>query len=673
MKRAVYFFLTLSLLLSACAAPTAAPTQAPTSSIAPTAAPPEPSPTTPIFSYLDSSLPVEARLDDLLARMSLEDKLGQMTQVEKGSMQLQDVQRYRIGSVLSGGGGSPANNTPEAWARMVGNFQKLALGAPLRLPILYGVDAVHGHNNLLNATIFPHNIGLGAANDPDLVRRIAQATAIEMMATGIPWNFAPVVAVPQDIRWGRTYEGFSEDTEIVTRLGAAYIEGLQAFPAGYQPAPGQVIFTAATAKHYIGDGGTDWDTSKMTSMGVRYALDQGDMQMDETAMRELFLPPYQAAIQSGVRTVMASFSSWNGVKMHANRYLLTDVLKGELGFTGFIVSDWQAVDQIYPNDLYQSIVTAINAGVDMVMVPYDYKTFLSHLRAGVENGDIPQERIDDAVRRILRVKFELGLFARPTPIGVETSLTALQQNIRSPEHLALAREAVQKSLVLLKNEGQTLPLEKNTPLIFVAGVGANSLNKQLGGWTIDWQGKEGFRAAGITLLQAIQAAVSPDTRVVFDEKGLFAEEKDTDGQPLKAEIGIVIIGEFPYAEGVGDSADLALPQEDIEALRAMRERAEKVVVVIFSGRPVIITDLLPLAEAWVAAWLPGSEGAGITDVLFGDVQFSGKLPYTWPRSVSQLPMNINNPANKTGCDGPLFPFGYGLTTDAPSPEILDCK
>lgn len=663
MKFALSLSIVISLFLASCAAPTptSTPTPPPTSTSTPTVAPPLP--------YLEPSLPLEARVDDLLAHMTLEDKLGQMTQVEKGSMKMDDVAPYRIGSVLSGGGGSPLHNDPSGWVRMTGNFQRRTLQTPLQIPLLYGVDAVHGHNNLLNATIFPHNIGLGAANDPDLVRRIAQATAIEMMATGIPWNFAPTIAVPQDIRWGRTYEGFSESLEIVTRLGAAYIEGLQAFPAGYKPAPGQTLFAAATPKHFLGDGGTAWNTSRT----IGYALDQGDMQMDEAAVRELFLPPYRAAVQSGALVVMASYSSWNGVKMHAHRYLLTDVLKNELGLAGFVVSDWQAVDQIYPGDLYRSIVTAINAGVDMVMVPKDYLTFLRHLRAGVESGEIPMERINDAARRILRVKFALGLFERPTPIGQEETLAALQARIRSPEHLALAREAVQKSLVLLKNEGQTLPLDKNTPLVFVAGEGASNLARQTGGWTVDWQGKEGFRAAGTTLLQAVQAAVGPQTRVVFDKTGQFAEDKDENGQPFRADVGIVVLAEFPYAEGAGDSADLTLPQEDIAALRAMRERAERVVVVLFSGRPVIITDLLPLADAWVAAWLPGSEGAGLTDVLFGDAPFTGKLPYTWPRRVSQLPMNINNLDGKTGCEGPLFPFGYGLTTDAPSPVILECR
>lgn len=655
MKRVAYFVVLLSLVLSACAPAVTAPV--------------EPSPTPrPDYPYLDPSQPVEARVEDLLGRMSQDDKLGQMTQVEKNAIQILDIQEYRIGSILSGGGGSPAKNTPEAWVEMVGSFQQVALSTPLGIPLIYGVDAVHGHNNLMNATIFPHNIGLGAANDPDLVRRIAQATAEEMMATGVPWSFSPVVAVPQDSRWGRTYEGFSESTEIVTRLGAAYVEGMQSFPTGQSPSQGQTIFAAVTAKHFIGDGGTAFGTSTTNNMNTKYLLDQGDMQMDEQMVRSLFLPPYKAAIDAGARTVMVSYSSWNGTKMHAQKYLITDVLKAELGFTGFVVSDWQAVDQIYPGDLYKSVVASINAGVDMVMVPTDYKTFIYNLRTGIQKGDISQERIDDAVRRILRVKFELGLFEHPMP-----DTTALQTTIRSPEHLALAREAVQKSLVLLKNDNQTLPLDKNTPLVFVAGKAAGSMLKQLGGWTISWQGEKGFNTAGTSIIDGLKAAVGKDTKVVLNANAMFKNEVDANGKPQIADIGIVVVGEYAYAEGVGDSADLGLPAEDIKAIERMRERAKKVVVIVLSGRPVIITDQLPLADAWVAAWLPGSEGAGVTDVLFGDVQFSGKLPYTWPRSVEQMPININNLGNRTGCEGPLFPFGYGLTTSDPSPEILDCK
>ncbi len=664
MKRLSYCVLVVLVLLSACAPAVTAPVE-------PTVTP------RPDYPYLDPSQPVEARVEDLLARMSQDDKLGQMTQVEKNAIQILDIQEYRIGSILSGGGGSPAKNTPEAWVEMVGSFQQVALSTPLGIPLIYGVDAVHGHNNLMNATIFPHNIGLGAANDPDLVRRIAQATAEEMMATGVPWSFSPVVAVPQDARWGRTYEGFGENTEMVTRLGAAYVEGMQSFPEGQKPSQGQIIFAAATAKHFIGDGGTAFGTSTTNNMNKQYLIDQGDMQMDEQMVRSLFLPPYKAAVDAGARTVMVSYSSWNGTKMHAQKYLLTDVLKGELGFTGFVVSDWQAVDQIYPGDLYKSVVASINAGVDMVMVPTDYKTFIYNLRTGVQKGDIPQERIDDAVRRILRVKFELGLFEHPIPLrsasGTLPDTSALQTTIRSEEHLALAREAVQKSLVLLKNENQTLPLDKNTPLIFVAGKAAGSMLKQLGGWTISWQGEKGFNTAGTSIIDGLKAVVGKDTKVVLNANAMFKNEVDADGKPQIADIGIVVVGEYAYAEGVGDSADLGLPAEDIKAIERMRERAKKVVVIILSGRPVIITNQLPLADAWVAAWLPGSEGAGVTDVIFGDVQFSGKLPYTWPRSVEQMPININNLGNRTGCEGPLFPFGYGLTTADASPEILDCQ
>jgi beta-glucosidase len=660
MKKPGHCLVLLAFLFSACTAPGATP--APKS---PTPTPAASAPET--LDYRSAAQPVEARVDNLLAHMSTADKIGQMTQVEKNSLSPADVRNYRIGSVLSGAGRSPAKNTPQEWFAMVEGYQEAAMSTPLAIPLIYGVDAVHGHNNLLNATIFPHNIGLGAANDAGLMVRIAQATAEEMLATGIPWNFAPVVAVPQDVRWGRTYEGYSENTDMVTRLGMAYIEGMQAFPSGTPPIEGQSYFAAATAKHFIGDGGTTWGSSKSNGMGRQYMLDQGDMQMDEAAMRALFLPPYKAAVQAWVRAVMVSFSSWNGVKMHAQKHLITDVLKGELGFDGLVVSDWQAVDQINPGDLYASTVTAINAGIDMVMVPYDYKTFIANMEKAVQKGDIPQARIDDAVRRILRVKFELGLFEHPMP-----DAAAFQASIRSPEHLALARLAVQKSLVLLKNENHSLPLAKDSALVFVAGQGAGSLNKQLGGWTINWQGDKGANTAGTSIYAAIQAAVGPSTKVVLDESAAFNDQVDAAGKPLLADAGIVVVGEFPYAEGVGDSASLGLPPEDAAAIQAMRAHARKVIVIILSGRPLIISALLPQAEAWVAAWLPGSEGAGVTDVLFGDQPFSGKLPYTWPRSAAQLPLNVNNIGGKTGCDGPLFPFGYGLRASDPSPQIQQC-
>lgn len=646
MKPVNCLLLLVFLLLASCG-----PQATPTPEIGP--APVEP-PATDAPLYLDASQPVETRVEDLLARMSLDEKIGQMTQVEKNSIRSGDITRYYIGSILSGGGGSPPNNNPLAWAEMVTGFQDEALATPLAIPMIYGVDATHGHGNLLDATIFPQQIGQGAARDPDLVERIGRATALEMLATGVPWTFSPLVSVTQDIRWGRTFETYSEETSLVGELGAAYIRGLQSLPEDYQASPGQTLFTLATPKHYLGDGGTIWGSSRTGS----YLLDQGNMQVDEAAVRQVHLPPYAAALNAGAMNVMVSFSSWRGTKMHAEEYLLTDVLKDELGFQGFLVSDWGGIDQIEPGNYYRSVVASINAGVDMNMVPYDYVRFITTMKQAVEQGDISQERIDDAVRRILRVKFTLGLFEHPYPDP------AYIQTVRSAAHLELARQAVRQSLVLLKNDASALPINKNAASIFVAGDGAENIGMQCGGWTIEWQGRSGNITAGTTILAAVRAAVSSDTRVEYDKFGRF------DG---RAEVGIVVVGEQPYAEGFGDKADLRLAASDVGMLNRMRDQVDRLVVVILSGRPLVITDQYQTADAWVAAWQPGTEGAGITDVLFGDYPFVGKLPFTWPRTNEQLPINVNNSAGLTGCDAPLFPFGFGLGEAGSQPvEWLDC-
>ena len=655
MRRIPSLFFLLSFLLSACGTRTPATAESTEAPIAATAS------LGPVI-YTDSSEAIEGRVEDLLARMTLEEKIGQMTQVEKNSIKPGDITKYSIGSILSGGGGSPEENTPQAWYTMVEGFQNEALATRLQIPIIYGVDAVHGHGNLRNATVFPHNIGLGAANNPELVEKIGRATAEEMLATGIPWNFAPVVAVVQDVRWGRTYEGFGEETELVTDLGTAYLRGLQTLTEEDDPVAGQSIFVLATPKHYIGDGATIWNSSRTNN----YELDQGNMQVPEEVVRTLYLPPYQRAVEAGAMNVMASFSSWKGTKMHGEPYLLTKVLKDELGFNGFIVSDWQGMDQIYPDDYYASIVTSVNAGVDMNMVPYDYIQFIETMTQAVNNGDIPESRVDEAVRRILRVKFALGLFERPMPD------TKYQGTVRSREHLELARQAVRESLVLLKNENDVLPLDKETPVIFIAGEGANDIGLQSGGWTLEWLGKPGNDNEGTTILSGIRALVEAGTQVEYNQVGDFGEFKDSSGNALIADVGIVVLAEQPYSEGVGDRADISLSDEETRLLVEMGKRSESVIVILISGRPRVITEELPLAEAWVAAWLPGTEGAGIADVLFGDYPFRGKLSYSWPRSNEQLPININNTAGKTRCDAPLFPFGYGLEYGEPSPEILEC-
>ncbi|MBN1303064.1 MAG: glycoside hydrolase family 3 C-terminal domain-containing protein [Anaerolineales bacterium] len=609
--------------------------------------------------YKDPAQHIEVRVEDLLARMSLDEKIGQMTQADHFGIPPKDVARYSVGSVLSGGGSLSSTNTIEEWQVQVKKYQDQALKTPLSIPLLFGVDSVHGFAHVNGAAIFPHNIGLGAARDPELVRRIGQAAAAEMRAAGILWNFAPTIAVPQDIRWGRTYEGFSEDTELVTQLGQAYIEGFQNFPAAFTPTAGQTIWAGTTAKHYLGDGGTDFGSSTQRMMGTRYLLDQGDMTYDEAAVRELFLPPYQAAVNAGAISVMASFSSWDGVKMHAHKYLITDVLKGELGFQGFVISDWGGIDQIDDDDYYTAVVTAINAGVDMNMVPYDYKGFIKVTKTAVLNGDIPQGRIDDAVRRILRAKLALGLFENPYGDA------SLKNIVGSEQHRQLARQAVRESLVLLKNDGDSLPIRKDIGAIYLAGRGADSVGMQCGGWTLTWQGDEGVKIRGGTsILEAINKTVSSETTVEYNRAGTFQGA---------AEVGIVVVGEAPYAEGLGDRKSLELKQEDIAAIQNTRAHVETLVVVLLSGRPMVITDQYPLAKAWVAAWLPGTEGAGITDVLFGDYPFTGALPYTWPRSDEQLPINMHTTGDRTGCQAPLFPFGYGLGETESTPiEWIAC-
>ena len=593
-----------------------------------------------------ASIPsLEKRAEKLLSRMSLAEKIGQMTQVEKNSITPGEVTQYFIGSVLSGGGGYPTPNTPESWRAMVTDFQQAALSTRLGIPMIYGVDAVHGNNNVIGSTIFPHNIGLGAAGNDQLVAQTARVTALELLACGIHWNFAPCVAVPQDIRWGRSYEGFGQDTQLVSRLGKAYLFGLQDTGKGLSD-PHAVL---GSIKHFIGDGGAGWET--VLRFGADWApelwgesdrstgIDQGETLADEAYIRRVFLPPYIEAIAAGARNIMVSYTSWNGLKMHAQKYLLTDVLKGEVGFTGFLVSDWKAIDQIH-SDYYTCVVNSINAGLDMVMVPFDFKTFIEALTRAVENGAIPMSRIDDAVRRILRVKLETCLFSHP--FGDE----ALLDKIGSPEHRTIARETVRASLTLLKNE-EALPLSKNVSSILLAGQAADDLGLQCGGWTVEWQGKPGNHIPGTTLLQALHKATSAD--IQYQPNGEFSENET-------AEIGIVVLAEPPYAEGVGDRANLCLPADDIALVHRVRAHCQKLIVILYSGRPLIITEALPLADAFIAAWLPGSEGDGIADVLFGDYPFTGKLSFVWPRSMDQIPLS----ALQNSPEPPLFPIGFGL-------------
>lgn len=586
----------------------------------------------PTAPYRPDSRPLSAfdsQVNELLAQMTLDEKIGQMTQAERGSLKEGDIEAYYIGSVLSGGGSGPAVNTVQAWADMYDGFQSHALNTRLKIPLLYGIDAVHGHSNVRGAVIFPHNIGLGATRNSDLVRMAARITASEVRATGMNWTFSPVVAVPQDERWGRTYEGFGEDPGLIREMGSAAVGGYQGTSLSD---PSSI---AACAKHYLGDGGTKWGTGNPM-------IDQGDTQVDEATLRRIHLPGYLGALQAGVGTIMVSFSSWNGQKMSGNHYLLTDVLKGELGFSGFLVSDWAAIDQLPGGTYRDQVRTAINAGIDMGMVPYRHQEFFNTLKSLAQAGEVPLSRIDDAVRRILRVKFAAGLLGR-SPFTDRS----YQARFGSVEHREVAREAVRQSMVLLKNQNHVLPLSKSLRRIFVGGANANDLGHQCGGWTISWQGGTGDITPGTTILQAIRQAVSPATQVTFSADGVGA---------TGADVGIVVIGESPYAEGPGDSATLALSAQDYAAIDNVKRAGIPMVVILISGRPLILGRALDSADAFIAAWLPGTEGGGVADVLFGDYAPTGKLPCSWPRSLTQVPINIGDPMYD-----PLFPYGFGLS------------
>jgi beta-glucosidase len=601
-----------------------------------TSSSPVPSPTASAASsatvdWHDATLAPAARAQALLAQMTIEEKIGQMTQLEKGSVDPEGVTDLLLGSVLSGGGGAPAQNDAAGWYRMVKDYQDAALDTRLGIPMLYGVDAVHGHNNVIGATIFPQQVGLGASHDVDLVKRIGEATATEMAATGIRWDFGPVVAVPQDVRWGRAYEGYGEDPLEVAKLGEAFITGLQGDDLT------RATSAAATAKHYVGDGGTAWGSS--TTPG--YSIDQGVNDVDEATFRAIHLAPYETALEAGARIVMASFSSTGAGKVHGDRHLLTDVLKGELGFSGFVVSDWAGVDQVDP-DYEAAVATAISAGIDMVMVPSDGPRFQAAVQAGLANGKIDPARIDDAVTRILTVKFEMGLFEHPIPAEDDAK-------VGSDHDRSLAREAVGKSAVLLKTAAGLLPLKIGDGDVLLAGSGADDIGTQSGGWTITWQGSTGPTTPGTTIADDLRARLGD--RLVYP--GVLALPA-----AIRAKTGIVVVAEPPYAEGQGDSATLALPADDLATIAEVRPMVDRLIVVVLSGRPVLLDEILPVADAVIAAWLPGTEGAGVGDVLFGDRPFTATTPYTWPKTPNDAPRT-----GKDACDGAVFPLAYGLNAD----------
>ncbi len=579
----------------------------------------------------DATLPTETRIDDLLAHMTLTEKIAQMALVEKNSVTAATIAESGLGGVLSGAGAKPPVNTAVGWAAMVAGFQAEARTSRLGIPLLYGVDAVHGHALVPGATIFPHQIGLGASGDGALVERVAAATAADIRTTGVNWNYAPNLDLPQDIRWGRMYEAFSDDTNLVSRLGAAYVRGLQSSSSfGHIP-------VLASLKHYVGLGAMQWGTSQ----NKNFQIDQATTPVDLRALRDEYLPPFAAAIDAGALSVMVGLNTWDGKRLVTNRALITDELKTNLQFKGFVVSDWYGVYEGRQN-LFGATVEAVNAGVDMVMLPFDYKNFVRNVTLANRLGLVSTERIDDAVRRILRAKFALGLFDT-APAAIDSQLV---------HHDALARQSVAQSLVLLKNENHTLPITPAVRHIRVAGSAADNVGLQSGAWTVEWQGVEGnWLPHGTSILAGIKNRTPKNSFIEFNASGIFATNSEAD-------LGIAVVGETPYAEGWGDRAYPILSDADLAAIKSLHITCKRVVVIIVSGRPLLIANEVASWDALVAAWLPGTAGGGVADVLFGDTPFTGTLPLPWPRTSEQLPITYEG---KTA-DGTevLFPRYSGL-------------
>lgn len=585
----------------------------------------------------------EKLVSDLMAKMTIEQKVGQMIQADISAIKPEDLRTYPLGSILAGGSSPPLNgddrSPPQPWIDTARAFREISFEerGGVTIPIMFGIDAVHGHSNVVGATVFPHNVGLGATRDPDLIRRIGVATAIETAAAGADWAFGPTLTVPQDDRWGRTYEGYSESPDIVREFAGAMVRGLQG-----EPGQGNAILkgsVAASAKHFLADGGT------------KDGIDQGNAEISEEELIRIHAAGYPPAIDAGVMTVMVSYSSWQGVKNHANKSLITDVLKGQMGFDGFVISDWNAHSQV-PGCTDDSCPTAINAGLDMLMAPNAWKGLFDNTVKQVKAGEIPLERVDDAVRRILRVKAKLGLFEPERPFeGRDVFAT--------PEHRAIAREAVRKSLVLLKNNGNVLPIKGNARVL-VAGSGADDIGQACGGWTLSWQGT-GNTNANFPNGQSIFSGI----REALRETGGRAELSVAGKYQTKPDVAVVVFGEQPYAEMQGDIRTLefqAGDKLDLALLKQLQADNIPVVAVFLSGRPLWVNPELNASDAFVAAWLPGTEGGGVADVIIGDAagkprnDFVGKLSFSWPKSAAQTQLNRGQEPYD-----PLFPFGYGLT------------
>ncbi|MDP8220959.1 MAG: glycoside hydrolase family 3 protein [Candidatus Stygibacter frigidus] len=634
---------------------------------------------------------IEKKISELLKKMTLDQKVGQITQPERQFVTPQEVKEYHIGSVLSGGGSVPGDNTPADWIKMNDEYWAASMEADdnhLAIPLIYGVDAIHGNTNVKGAVVFPHNIGLGAAHDPDLIERIAAVTAREIAATGVEWTFAPTVAVARNSHWGRTYESYSEDPRIVSEYAPRFVKGLQG-DFGEEK-------VVACVKHFVGDGATT------------HGIDQGDMNISDEELRRIHIPPYRAAVKAGVLTVMVSLSSWNMEKCHGHKYLITDILKKELGFDGFVISDWDGID--YLADSYEeSAVMSLNAGMDMFMITGRWKEFIEYIKKNVKSGRIPMERLDDAVKRILRVKFKFGLFDKPRP--AERKLSLQNSIFGSLEHREVAREAVRKSLVMLKNDDDILPLNKNARIL-VAGKNAHNRGHQCGGFTVAWQGvNDNDPEISGSYTETDTESASPRKNLNISEtnslilggtsiwEGINRVVPNTDlsidgsaADPDKHDVAIVVIGETPYAEMLGDirvgglakglniskgsTSEDTLPgedipimkkgpygthlylhelhPEDIATIKSITSKGIPVVTIMICGRPLVVNQELEQSKAFVVAWFPGSEGQGVADVIFGDYPIQGKLSFSWPRYDDEN-WNLGDKDYN-----PLFPYGFGL-------------
>jgi beta-glucosidase len=594
----------------------------------------------------------EERIDGLLKRMTVEEKVGQVIQPEWKSINPAEVAQYHIGSIETGGGSVPGGNKHASvrdWVNSIEPYYDSSVDPEKNrvvIPLIWASDAVHGHNNVYGATLFPHNIGLGAAHDPDLIRRIGEVTAAEVRSTGMDWSFAPTIAVARDDRWGRTYECYSEDPKIVPQYAAAMVTGLEGSGSRFLD-KNHVI---STAKHFLGDGSTD---------GGR---DQGDSLVSEEDLILLHAPGYTQAINAGTQSIMASFNSWHGIKMHANKTLMTDVLKGRMGFDGFIMGDWNAHGTI-PGCTNADCAKAFNAGLDIFNAPQDWKALFGNLAREVNDGTIPMARLDDAVRRILRVKMRMGVFDEPAP----DKRPDTYQPVGTPSHRAVARQAVRESLVLLKNDG-VLPI-KPSATVLIAGDGADNIAMQAGGWTLSWQGADNgpndFPGA-TSIYEGLKAEIdAAGGQALLSPDGTSAQ---------KADVAIVVFGETPYAEFMGDQSDVALHHdnaESLELIKKLRAHGIPVVAIMLSGRPLYVNPQINAADAFVEAWLPGSEGEGVADVLTGKNDFSGKLSFSWPKRPDQTPLNIGDAPYD-----PQFAYGFGASYAAPArtsalPEVAD--